>query len=98
MAVVEFGVEAFAPFYAEAAHLFAAHHAEIMTYMKEPLDVDRELYERLDREGGLAVVTARADGRMAGYAVFLLSAHPHYRLSLQAVQAALYLEPSMRRG
>jgi GNAT superfamily N-acetyltransferase len=47
----------------------------------------------------LRIYTARLhDGKLIGYAVFLVNTNAHYAGSLQAVQDVLYIDPEHRRG
>jgi len=82
----------------DAQRLFALHYEEL-TFGKERVKLapDTGRYKALERDGGLMVFTARDDdGAMAGYAVFFLTSHIHYRLNLFAVNDVFYIDPERR--
>jgi GNAT superfamily N-acetyltransferase len=95
---VAFQREQAAALWDEILPLLEAHWREITHYPDIALDVDRALYEKLDSMGMLRCFTARVDGRLVGYAAYLVKANLHYRQSLQANQDVLYLAPEYRRS
>lgn len=79
--------------------LWKSHDAEVPGIGKMPLDPDLTVYERMAEAGMLRIFTVRDEmGRLHGYQVMMVSAHPHSRNSLQAVQDILYICPEARKG
>lgn len=88
--------ETFLDVFDEAVPLLQAHWREIATFQDIPLDVDVARYTMLEAAGALRIFTVRVDGRLVGYACFIVGANMHYRGSLQAVQDVLYVERTAR--
>lgn len=63
-----------------------------------PLDPDWETMRRMERAGDFRVVSARRNGRLVGYAAFLVSRPLHYRTTLHALNDVIYIAPEERRG
>ena len=80
----------------EGRPLLEAHWREIAHYQDIPLSVDELCYRAMDNNGSLRLYTARRDGKMIGYGVFMVRANPHYSTSLQAVQDILFVLPEYR--
>ena len=82
----------------EAMPLLRAHYREIAHHQDIPLDPDFERYKHLEDLNVLRCYTARddEDGRLLGYAVFIVSPNLHYRKSIQAMQDVLYVRPENR--
>jgi hypothetical protein len=82
---VHFAVEHFADVWPEAEPLTRGHWEEIA---KDKglltLNPDLDKYRSLDAGGHLLVLTARADGELIGYFVWIVIAHPHYKHVLVA--------------
>lgn len=62
------------------------------------LDPDWEKYEQLAEGGILRILTARADGKLVGYYVSVVTPHLHYRGSLTAFGDIFYLKKEYREG
>lgn len=83
----------------EAAPLFQAHWEEIARHRdRYQVDLDRDRYLALEREGRLHCVGARIGWGLVGYAIFILSQHLHYRSMRVASCDMIYLAPSARAG
>ena len=82
--------------YKEAKPLLEAHYKEISHYQDIALKVDQNSYMALEKAGYLRIYVARVDGKMVGYAVFLIKRNIHYINSLQALQDVLYIDPGHR--
>jgi GNAT superfamily N-acetyltransferase len=79
--------------------LIKMHYDEIALNKDEkPLNPDWARYEQMEAAGNLVCFTARDDGRMVGYSVFLLSWHLHYNTVRVAANDVLYLHPDYRKG
>ncbi|MHB1098113.1 MAG: GNAT family N-acetyltransferase [Burkholderiales bacterium] len=81
----------------EARPLFEAHYKEIAHYQDIPLDINDAAYCQLEESGLLRCFTARYNGELVGYCVFVVKRNPRYQTSLQANQDILYMDKS-RRG
>lgn len=77
--------------------LLARHHLEISEFKDIPLDPDFSRYFFLEKTNGIRIYTARTDEReLAGYAIFYLNTHIHYRSALYASQDLLFIHPKFR--
>jgi hypothetical protein len=96
---VHFAVEHFADVWPEAEPLTRGHWEEIA---KDKglltLNPDLDKYRSLDAGGHLLVLTARADGELIGYFVWIVIAHPHYKHVLVAEEDLHFLSPEYRSG
>lgn len=82
----------------EAKPLLQKHWEEISYYKDITLNPDYDAYSKLESMGCLKVFIARdTDHKMAGYAVFMIRNHLHYKQSLMAVQDIVFMDPE-RRG
>lgn len=86
--VEKFSVE----LWTEGQELTKSHHEEIGMYG----DVDPDIYWYLRND--VWVMTAREEGELVGYAVYILGSHPHYKDIKIATQDLLYLHPDHRKG
>jgi GNAT superfamily N-acetyltransferase len=68
------------------------------TSYEEGLEADPDFarYKRLDDAGMCLCLTARAEGRLVGYVVFIVSTSTHHKTVLCGAGDALYLEPEFR--
>lgn len=98
-APVEFAVESWSGALPEMRRLFDDHWQEIALNKDAiPLDIDYELYARLERDHELHLVTARDDGWLVGYHLSVIRPHPHYRSTLHCMTDVFYLRPAYRSG
>ena len=96
---VHFAVESFADVWPEAEPLTRPHWKEIAKNKGLlTLNPDLDKYRRLDANGHLLLVTARADGDLIGYFVWIISAHPHYKHVLAGEEDLHFLSPEYRSG
>jgi GNAT superfamily N-acetyltransferase len=79
----------------EIKPLLELHWREIAHYQDILLDPIWEFYEKSDR---VHVFTARDDGVLIGYGVFLIGPNHHYKQSKQAIQDILFVHPRYRGG
>lgn len=80
----------------EARPLFEAHYQEIAHYQDIPLDINEAAYIQLEESGLLRCYTARYNGDLVGYCVFVVRPNLRYSTSIQALQDILYLDKSKR--
>lgn len=81
----------------EAGALLADHYKEIAWRQdKIPLAPDGSRYLALEKAGVLRVYTAREDGRLVGYSVYMVTTHAHYKETLYANNDVLFIEKQSR--
>jgi len=97
--MITFQKEAPFPFANEATLLFKEHYEEIAerTDVIE-LDPDLEKYQKLYDAGILEIHTARNDGQLIGYSLWVVTTHLHYKKSVTASSDILYIHPDFRKG
>ena len=82
----------------EMKPLFALHWKEVAAYQdKIALDPDYAKYLGMEKLDLVRTFVLRADGKMVGYWVFFLMAHPHYKADRFAVNDIVYVDPAYRR-
>jgi GNAT superfamily N-acetyltransferase len=93
------GREAFsAALLAELKPLLARHWDEIAVHKDIPLDPDWQRYHRMAEAGALHIFICRVNGRIVGYAPFIVNHHLHYRQSKWAQNDIIWVAPEHRRG
>jgi hypothetical protein len=98
-APVVFAVESFADVWKEAQPLTRPHWEEIAKNKGLlRLNPDLDKYRRLDADGHLLLLTARAGGKLVGYFLWIIMAHPHYRHVRVAEEDLHFLSPEYRSG
>lgn len=98
---VTFQTERYLDVMAEAKSLYERHWQEVARNRDSvPLNVNHAAYAALDERGELLIVTARNDGRMAGYLTYFLpkNGHPHYLGTPWAESDVFYVEPEARKS
>lgn len=83
---------------ADGEPLLRRHWAEIAHYQDIPYAPRWDAYENLERLGMLRIYTARLDGQLVGYCVFVVMHNIHYGSSLEASEDVLFLVPEQRNG
>jgi len=83
----------------ELCPLFRLHYREIAHDQDAvPLDPDWENYFVLDERGLLHILTARYNGKLAGYIFNLVGSHNHYVSTRFAHTEMFWLHPRFRKG
>jgi GNAT superfamily N-acetyltransferase len=96
---VAYFVEPWSACVGEMRPLWEAHWREVgLDHADVPLDMDESLYERMEADGRLHVLTARRAGALVGYLVAVVQPHLHYRSTLFATFDLYYLAPEERSG
>ena len=96
---LEFAVEGFDVAYKDAGPLLQAHYEEIAQARDIiKLDPDLNHYRAQERAKKLEVHTARFDGELVGYSVWLIGPHLHYKESLTAKSDVLFVDKRFRAG
>lgn len=90
--------EPFSRWCREAVPLFEDHWREVgVDRDKIVLSIDFERLFLLERSRALSGFTARLDGKLAGYALFLCCPHLHYKEAVFAYADVIYVAPEYRR-
>jgi len=83
----------------ECEDLIAEHWREIAVWQDIPLDPEWPMYEALEKSQRLFIYTVRTDnGKLVGYAVFLLRNHLHYKKHIWALNDIVFVHPDYRDG
>jgi len=82
--------------YDEMLPIFIAHYHEIAHYKDIKLEPNVAEYFKMEDAGFLKAYTAREDGELIGYAVYLVRHNLHYKSSLQAQQDIIYISKEKR--
>jgi hypothetical protein len=80
----------------EVPPLFEAHHAE-MTPHPFKLDPRWDQYAEVERQGSLVILTARDEGKLAGYSAYFTGKHRHFKDVTVAENDLLYLAEQHRK-
>ncbi len=81
----------------EIIPLLEKHWEELEWIKTHPLNPDWDKYESLDRASLLVIMTAREEGVLIGYNVFIVHQSMHYKNLKAANQDLIYIAPE-RRG
>lgn len=94
-----FALEPFEAWHAEAAPLFRAHW-ELVGRHKDllPLKMDVQRWIRYERAGQVTAFSAREDGRLVGYALYLTTPSLNYAGTIAAYCHAIYIDPAELAG
>jgi hypothetical protein len=97
--MITFQKEAPSPFADEAVELFKNHYEEIAERQDViELDPDIKKYNQLYNSKILEIHTARDDGKLIGYSLWVVVNHMHYKKSITASSDVLYISPEYRQG
>jgi len=94
---ITYQVEQIRTVYAEAENLLVAHWNEIAMYKDIHIDPNLQRYLSLEQYGCCVLCTVRAEARLVGYVVYLISRNMHYNL-LEALGDLHYLHPDYRKS
>jgi hypothetical protein len=93
-----FQEERFSDLRIEASLLFEEHWQEAGHRSDKPVDMDWAAYRAMEDSGILLTITARYQGRLVGYAVYVLWRHPHHRSVTVADCDCVFIESGRRQG
>lgn len=97
--MIQITTELLKDFAFDVAFLMNDHYAEVGKLKSAvPLNIYTDAYLMLEKTGMLRVFTARDDGELIGYAVFLVQPQIHHLGVNAAHNLAVYLKPSYRGG
>jgi len=80
----------------ESTDLMAAGAAQFDPWPDLPFDINRRLYETIEEAGCLRVYTARIDGKLVGYAAFVVGTAPRRQYLLEAQQNVVHAEEAVK--
>lgn len=84
---------------AEMEQLWPLHWEEVAADKDViPLEPNYEMYDWIDQNGQLHVVTVRCDGKLIGYHTSIVRPHLHYKSSLSAFTDMYFIHPDYRKG
>jgi hypothetical protein len=95
---VTYAHEPFSSFVEELQALLPEHYEELCVVKEYPLDPDWVTYARLEQAGILPCVTARVDGKLVGYVIYMTQPHLHYRACMTAFEDIYFLKKEYRLG
>lgn len=94
---MKFSREVAQRFIPENLDLFDLHWREVGHYKDIPLDIDFDMYNKLEDCGVLRIYSARDDeGKSIGYSFYVLKHNAHYKSSFQALQDIIFIHPEKR--
>lgn len=78
--------------------LYPEHHKEISHTTCWELDMNLDAYSNLCNSGMLKLFTCRDNGRLVGYAMFILSPNLHHKTKVTAFEDIYFLKKEYRQG
>lgn len=95
--MITFKEERVVDFLNDSQELLVEHWMEIANHKDErPLDPDFQKYVQLNDLGVLHLFTARDEGKLVGYIVFIVNQHAHYKSWKYAVSDVYYVSKEHR--
>lgn len=82
----------------EMSGMLARHWLEAGHRPDVPPDLNWENYRCMEAAGALFTLAARINGRLIGYAVYIIWNHPHHRTLLVADADMFFINETDRRG
>ena len=82
----------------ELSGLYQEHFEEVSATPELKLEPYYEMFDRLQDAGMLRVITCRVDGNLAGYIVFMVQPHMHYKSCMTAIEDAYFISKPYRKG
>ena len=93
---IRFAAESYADIIGDILPLLPEHWAELAVHKDIPLDPAYEFYSEMDKIGALKIFTARKDGALIGYSIFVVRPrHAHYAIGW-AMNDIVWLHPDHR--
>ncbi len=83
----------------EALPLFTPHYEEISWDKRHiPLDINFRAYLLMEQKGHIVNFTARENGVLVGYTIWLVDYPMEYSTTLHAIANTVYMDPAWRDG
>ena len=95
---VEYASEDPSTFIEELRLLIPEHYEELCVTKDFPLLPDYEAYGRLAVADMLRCITCRSDGKLIGYAIFVVQPHLHYKSCKTAFEDLYFVKKEFRQG
>ena len=96
---ITYQLESWKDYHKDCQELWVEHYDEIAVQKdKIKMNPNVEHYKQMEEVGGLHIITVREDGKMIGYHVSFVRAHPHYADMLCGFVDAYFLTASKRKG
>jgi len=80
----------------EVTSLLESYRREVGYFTNLKLDPEFERYAQLEKIGALRAYTARLDGKLIGFCLFLFHPHIHFKNNIFALHDILYIMPEHR--
>jgi len=91
-----FSVETYDQIISDLKPMLKDHWQELAVHKDIVLDPDFVFYENAHKAGLIQILTARLNGELIGYAVFVVRIHPHYKNNSWASNDLIWLHPDWR--
>jgi GNAT superfamily N-acetyltransferase len=82
----------------ELSALYQEHYDELSVTKEFQMEPNYEMFDLLQDAKMLRVITCRVDGELAGYIVFVVQPHMHYKSCLTAFEDAYFISKPYRKG
>jgi GNAT superfamily N-acetyltransferase len=82
----------------EFERLFPEHYEELCVTKEFPYEPDYPAYKRMAEAGMLRCITCRADGKLIGYIIFMVTPHLHYKSCITAIEDLYFVSKEYRKG
>ena len=82
----------------EFERLFPEHYEELCVTKEFPYEPDYPAYKRMAEAGMLRCITCRADGKLIGYIIFMVTPHLHYKSCMTAIEDLYFVSKEYRKG
>lgn len=99
--MITFQREMWETFWRDGQPIFPIHFKELaLNQEKIPMDMDAEVYQKLEDRNVLHILTARKDSKLIGYHISLIvKSHPHNKnAGMYATTDMFYILPEYRKG
>jgi|SRR5580692_3148420 GNAT superfamily N-acetyltransferase len=96
--MIVYAAETYKSVIGEIIPLLERHYEEIALHKEFPLMPDFDKYEHLHDGSKLAIVTAREDLKLIGYAVFFVVVNAHYQTMTVAANDIIFIDKPYRTG
>lgn len=96
--MIDYGVEPLTPsLVPELEAIWNAYYATTPAHTgTPPYDFDWNSYFRLDALGILKIITARKEGRLVGFILYMVTHHLHHRTTLMGVSDGIGVDMTVR--
>ena len=93
---MKFAIEKISDTWDEAHDLMLENHKETGSTDSIEFNPDKDKYLAIENVGLMKLFTARDEGKLVGYAIFLISVHLHYSCQLWAMQDVMFMKNTHR--